>query len=145
MATTVAKLLEIAYGSVSVRIILDGGVDTEREASKMRARYGDRIKVDVLAFPEVEMYFTPAALGKWLAAKGLPPDQIKQQIQGLGAGRITKSFLNRLHQEQFGTSYQVVQGAHGIASFMEEADLAGLAPLLLDLAEEGLGNQWPSP
>jgi hypothetical protein len=81
------------------------------------------------------MYFTPEALGKWLAAKGLPAEAIERRTQGLDAGGITKSFLNRLHQEEFGTSYRVVQGAQGIASFMEEADLARLAPLVLSLAE----------
>ena len=130
MAGIVAKLLEVAYGPIRVRVVLDGGSDTEREAAKLRRTFGDRVEIDVLAEPEIERYFTSAAVGHWLAARGLNLDRVRSRLAELETRPVTKSYLNQLHREEFGSSYSVTQGARAIASFMTSDELAGIAPHL---------------
>ncbi len=127
MAGIVAKLLEVAYGPIRVRVVLDGGSDTEREAARLRRTFGERVEIDVLTESEIERYFTPAAVGRWLAAKGLDLDLVKRRLHELETRPVTKSYLNQLHREVFGTSYSVTQGARAIASLMTPDELGGIA------------------
>lgn len=134
MAGTVAKLLEVAYGPVAIHVVLDGGPDTEREAVKLRDRFGDAVPVDVMERPEIEMYFSRRAVEAWLVTQGVDPTALPSLLGPPDDSQITKSLLQRAFHQALGRSYQVTQGARGIAMLMNESEISPVRDILERIA-----------
>jgi hypothetical protein len=77
-AAIVARFVSVAYEGADIVVILDHGHDTAKTQQEIDSRFGSRIATNFLAHQEIEGYFSPAAVERWLRENGVEVDRAVQ-------------------------------------------------------------------
>jgi hypothetical protein len=123
-AGVVARFLSIAYEGAEFLVLLDQGRDTEKTRREIESRFGDRVKTRLLAHLEIEGYFAPAAVERWLIANGARRDHdVQSAVQSALSGPNYKRGLRDLTERLLDRQYRVVIDGAAIAISTQEEEL----------------------
>lgn len=134
-AAVVASLLDVVYPGALLTVVLDAGTEPADESDRLRRRYGKRVRVRQLPFPEIERCFSRRAVAGWLAEDGADPALAEtfppHDDDPHGATRE----LKRLSGIARRRGYRKVEDGIAIAELMDESEIPiAVRELLLGLA-----------
>jgi predicted ATP-dependent endonuclease of OLD family len=137
-AALVSRFLDLAYEGSSMVVILDNGRDTDKTKLEIEARFGDRVRIRLLAQTEIERYYSARAIIDWLR---LLSAAIEASEERSIADRIaldpSKRLLRTLAREYLGRDYDVVVDGRAIVNLMPERDVPDeIKGLIYDLADD---------
>lgn len=139
MAATVTAVLAAVYAELPLVVILDNGSATQSLKLELEQRFGSRVEVRLLDVTEIEGWFHPDAVCRWLSDDRVESIDREEVAAALGKpGR--KSALRHLAHRVLNRNYRVVEDGVAIASQMRENEIPATArALLTELA--GLGSE----
>jgi AAA domain, putative AbiEii toxin, Type IV TA system/AAA ATPase domain len=146
-AELIARFLAVAFEGAEFLVLLDQGRDTEKTRREIDARLGDRgVVTRLLEHAEIEGYFAPAAVVRWLATNGVAIDAASEaSVAAALAGPNYKRGLRDLAERLLGREYRVTIDGPMIAALTLPAEVrpgirGHLAQLVSDDPLVGLGR-----
>lgn len=137
-AATIGRFLSIAYEGADVLVVLDQGRDTEKTRREIDSKYGGRVKTRLMSQLEIEGYFSPAAVERWLAVNGVPTDKgVHAKVASALRGPNYKRGLRELTEQLLDREYRVAVDGAAIAGLTREEEINPEIQELLSRALDG--------
>jgi len=114
----VAGFLDLAYEGADFLVVLDNGRDTAKIKLELDERFGARVETILLGRTEIEAYYHPDAVVRWLQAKGVEDKELSDRARKAveAKGGVAKA-LGRLKQHYLGEDFDKVEDGRSIAHF----------------------------
>jgi hypothetical protein len=123
-APLISDLLRVAYPGVNVEVWLDSGSHTADTRADIVERFGDRVRVELLPRTEIEGFFSPPAIERWLKAFGAG-DRAEELARAIADSQKVKAALRKAATD-LGHTYDPMVDAAAIAGFMAEYEIPPL-------------------
>jgi hypothetical protein len=113
-------LLEIAYPTARVWVVLDAGDEIRPELADIARRHEGRVQTYQWKFREIEGFFATSAVRAWLAEQGVTDADINMEPHRSGK---PKDYLHGLAHKYLRRRYRVDEDGRSIALLTRSADL----------------------